>query len=45
MTLRVRLALPENERLFERLGFRRVGVETHEGFDAPTVAVMEKRLS
>ena len=45
MTLRVRLALPENERLFERLGFRRAGVETHEGFDAPTVAVMEKRLS
>lgn len=45
MTLRVRLALPENERLFERLGFRRVGVETHEGFDAPTVVTMEKRLS
>ncbi len=45
MTLRVRLALPENERRFERLGFRRVGVETHEGFDAPTVVAMEKRLS
>jgi GNAT superfamily N-acetyltransferase len=45
MTLRARLELPENERLFERLGFRRVGVETHEGFDAPTTAVMEKRLS
>ncbi len=45
MTLRVRLALPENERRFERLGFCRVSIETHEGFDAPTVAVMEKPLS
>jgi GNAT superfamily N-acetyltransferase len=44
MTLRVRLTLSENERLFERLGFRRIGVETHKGFEAPTVAVMEKRL-
>ena len=45
LTLRVRLALPENERLFERLGFRRIGVEAHEGFEAPTVAAMDKRLS
>jgi GNAT superfamily N-acetyltransferase len=45
MTLRTRLELPENERFFERLGFRRIGVETHDGFDAPTTAVMEKRLS
>jgi len=44
MRLRVRLALPENERLFERYGFARCGLDTHEGFDAPTVAVMEKRL-
>jgi GNAT superfamily N-acetyltransferase len=43
--LRVRLALPENERLFERFGFARCSVEAHEGFDAPTTAVMEKRLS
>jgi len=43
--LRVRLALPENERLFERYGFARCGIDTHEGFDAPTTAVMEKRLS
>ena len=42
--LRVRLALPENERLFSRMGFQRLRVEAHAGFDAPTVAVMEKRL-
>jgi len=45
MTLRARLELPENERLFRRIGFIRVGVEAHEGFDAPTTAVLEKRLS
>jgi GNAT superfamily N-acetyltransferase len=45
MRLRVRLELPESERLFERFGFTRCGLETHEGFDAPTTAVMEKRLS
>ena len=45
MKLRVRLALPENERLFERFGFARRSVEAQEGFDAPTTAVMEKRLS
>lgn len=45
LTLRVRLELPENERLFERFGFARCGAEAHEGFDAPTTAVMEKRLS
>jgi GNAT superfamily N-acetyltransferase len=45
MTLRIRLALPENERLFERFGFTRRSLETHDGFDAPTTAVMERRLS
>ena len=45
MTLRVRLELPENERLFERFGFARREVEAHPGFDAPTMAVMEKALS
>ena len=44
LRLRVRLELPENEALFRRLGFARVGVETHAGFDRPTVAVMEKSL-
>lgn len=42
--LRVRLMLPENERLFERMGFARSRIEAHEGFDAPTVAVLEKPL-
>ena len=42
--LRVRLALPENERLFSRMGFQRLCVEAHAGFDAPTVAVLEKRI-
>ncbi len=45
MTLKVRLALPENERLFERFGFSRRRVEAHPGFDKPTTAAMEKRLS
>jgi GNAT superfamily N-acetyltransferase len=45
VTLRVRLELPENERLFERFGFRRVRVEAHEGFHRPTTSVMEKELS
>jgi len=44
LRLRVRLALPENERLFSRMGFSRARVEAHAGFDAPTVAVMEKPL-
>jgi GNAT superfamily N-acetyltransferase len=43
--LRVRLELPENERLFSRMGFERLEIEAHAGFDAPTVAVLEKRLS
>ncbi len=45
MTLRVRLELPENERLFERFGFERRELGAHEGFDAPTQAVMEKSLA
>jgi GNAT superfamily N-acetyltransferase len=45
MRLRVRLELPENERLFQGLGFARVRVEAHPGFDAPTTVVMERRLS
>jgi GNAT superfamily N-acetyltransferase len=43
--LRVRLELPENERLFSRMGFQRLHVEAHAGFAAPTVAVMEKRFT
>ena len=45
MTLRVRLELPENERLFERLGFERRALDAHDGFDKPTQAVMEKLLA
>jgi ribosomal protein S18 acetylase RimI-like enzyme len=44
MTLKTRLELPENERLFERFGFARQEVEAHPGFEAPTIAVMEKVL-
>jgi GNAT superfamily N-acetyltransferase len=44
MTLKARLDLPENERLFERCGFVRLRVEAHPGYDAPTTAVMEKGL-
>jgi GNAT superfamily N-acetyltransferase len=45
MTLRVRLQLPENERLFKRMGFERRAVDAHDGFEQPTQAVMEKRLA
>jgi predicted N-acetyltransferase YhbS len=44
MTLKTRLELPENERLFERFGFARLKVEAHPGFEAPTTAIMEKVL-
>jgi GNAT superfamily N-acetyltransferase len=44
MTLKTRLELPENERLFEHCGFARREVEAHPGFEGPTTAVMEKIL-
>ena len=44
MTLKTRLELPENERLFERCGFARREVEAHPGFERPTTVVMEKIL-
>jgi len=44
MTLKTRLELPENERLFGHFGFARLKVEAHPGFKAPTTAVMEKVL-
>ena len=45
MTLKTRLELPENERLFVRFGFARRAVEVHPGFEAPTTALMEKVLA
>jgi ribosomal protein S18 acetylase RimI-like enzyme len=44
MTLKTRLELAENERLFERCGFARREIEAHPGFETPTTAVMEKIL-
>jgi hypothetical protein len=41
----VRIELPENERLFERAGFERRGLDAHEGFGVPTQAVMGKNLT
>jgi GNAT superfamily N-acetyltransferase len=45
VSVKTRLELPENERLFERLGFARRELAAHAGFDHPTQAVMEKVLA
>jgi ribosomal protein S18 acetylase RimI-like enzyme len=45
MTLRVRLALEENQRLFAGFGFAPVGQGAHSGYREPTFLVMEKRLA
>ncbi|HZH28136.1 MAG TPA: GNAT family N-acetyltransferase [Azospirillaceae bacterium] len=45
LTLGVRLALPDNIRLFERHGFRELAREAHAGFTEPTILQMEKRLA
>ena len=44
MTLRVRLALEENQRLFAGFGFEPAGQGAHPGCREPTFLVMEKRL-
>jgi GNAT superfamily N-acetyltransferase len=44
MTLRVRLALDENQRLFAGFGFAPVGQGAHPGYEESTFLVMEKRL-
>jgi len=44
MTLRVRLALDDNQRLFARFGFKPAGQGAHPGYAEPTFLVMEKRL-
>jgi ribosomal protein S18 acetylase RimI-like enzyme len=45
MTLRVRLALEENQRLFAGFGFAPAGQGAHPGYAQPTFLVMEKRLA
>lgn len=42
--LGVRLALPRNREFFERLGYREVGLDSHEGMTVPTFAWLEKRI-
>jgi len=44
MTLRVRLTLEDNQRLFAGFGFAPVGQGAHPGYREPTFLVMEKRL-
>ena len=45
MTLRVRLTLGENQRLFAGFGFAPAGQGAHPGYSEPTFLVMEKRLA
>jgi AcrR family transcriptional regulator/L-amino acid N-acyltransferase YncA len=45
MTLRVRLALKENQRLFAGFGFTPAGQGAHPGYSEPTFLTMEKRLA
>ena len=44
VVLGVRIALPANQRLFERLGYAEVSRHAHAGFDAPTSITMRKRM-
>jgi ribosomal protein S18 acetylase RimI-like enzyme len=44
ITLKTRLELPENERMFERCGFARREIEAHPRSETPTIAAMEKVL-
>jgi ribosomal protein S18 acetylase RimI-like enzyme len=43
--LGVRIALPDNQRLFNSLGYREISREAHPGFDHPTSINMRKALS
>jgi len=40
----VRLVLPRNRAVFEALGYREVGLGSHEGMTVPTFAWLEKRI-
>jgi ribosomal protein S18 acetylase RimI-like enzyme len=42
--LGVRIALPDNQRLFASLGYREISREAHPGFDHPTSINMRKAL-
>jgi len=42
--LGVRLVLPRNRAFFEALGYREVGLGSHEGITVPTFAWLEKRI-
>ena len=42
--LGVRIALPDNQRLFHSLGYREISREAHPGFDHPTSINMRKAL-
>jgi ribosomal protein S18 acetylase RimI-like enzyme len=42
--LGVRIALPENQKLFSSLGYREISREAHPGFDHPTSINMRKPL-
>lgn len=44
LSLDVRIALPDNQRLFAARGFREVSRHAHPGFAAPTYLRMEKSL-
>ena len=43
--LGVRIALPQNQRLFASLGYREISREAHPGFDHPTSINMRKPLA
>jgi predicted N-acetyltransferase YhbS len=45
MTLRVRLILGENQRLFAGFGFEPAGLGAHPGYREPTFLTMEKSLA
>ena len=42
--LGVRIALPDNQRLFHSLGYREISREAHPGFDHPTSITMRKTI-
>lgn len=44
VTLNVRIALPENRRYYERLGYSVAGSGAHQGYSSPTFWSMRKRL-